>query len=66
MGGLIREAVRLYMREVEWRRLERYGRRRARDQGIAPKPHSGWWTNTGPKVPKPKPMWDVHFQVFGN
>ena len=36
MSGLIREALRLYMQEAEWRRLERYGTRRAREQSIAP------------------------------
>ncbi len=36
MSGLIREALRLYMQETDWRRLQRYGRRRAREQGIAP------------------------------
>ena len=36
MSGLVREALRLYMREAEGRRLERYGQRPARGQGIAP------------------------------
>ncbi len=36
MSGLIREALRLYMHEGEWRRLQRYGQRRGREQGIAP------------------------------
>ena len=36
MSGLIREALRLYIQEAEWRRLERYGSRRARERGIAP------------------------------
>ena len=36
MSGLIREALRLYMREADWRRLERYGQRRVRGQGSAP------------------------------
>ena len=36
MSELLREAIRLYMEEREWRRLERYGRLRAREQGIVP------------------------------
>ena len=36
MSGLIREALRLYMQEAEWRRLQRYGTRRAGEQGIGP------------------------------
>ena len=36
MSGLIREALRLYMQEAEWRRIQRFGQRRAREQGIAP------------------------------
>ena len=36
MSGLIREALRLYMQEAEWRRIQRYGQRRAREHGIAP------------------------------
>ena len=36
VSELLREAIRLYMEEREWRRLERYGRLRAREQGIAP------------------------------
>ena len=36
MSGLIREALRLYMQEAEWRRIQRHGQRRAREQGIAP------------------------------
>ena len=36
VSELLREAIRLYMEEREWRRLERYGRLRAREQGIVP------------------------------
>ncbi len=36
MSSLIREALRLYMDDHEWRSLVRYGQRRAREQGIAP------------------------------
>ncbi len=36
VSELLREAIRLYMEEREWRRLERYGRLRARGQGTAP------------------------------
>ena len=36
MSELVREALRVYMEEREWRRLQRYGRLRAREQGIAP------------------------------
>ncbi len=36
MSSLIREALRLYMDDREWRSLVRYGQRRAREQGIAP------------------------------
>ena len=36
MSQLIREALRLYMDDREWRILVRYGQRRAREQGIAP------------------------------
>ena len=36
MSELIREALRLYMDDREWRSLVRYGQRRAREQGIAP------------------------------
>ena len=36
MSQLIREALRLYMDDREWRSLVRYGQRRAREQGIAP------------------------------
>ena len=34
VSGLIREAIRLYMLEVECRRLERYGRQHARGQDV--------------------------------
>ena len=37
MSGLIREALRLYMQEAEWRRIQRYGQRRAREQGHRPR-----------------------------
>ena len=37
MSELLREALRQYMEEREWRRLERYGRLRAREQGITPR-----------------------------
>ena len=36
MSELVREALRLYMDDREWRSLVRYGQRRAREQGIAP------------------------------
>ena len=36
MSSLIREALRLYMDDREWRSLVRYGQRRAREQVIAP------------------------------
>lgn len=36
MSELVREALRVYMEEREWRRLERYGRLRAREQGTQP------------------------------
>ena len=36
MSELVREALRVYMDEREWRRLERYGRLRAREQGTTP------------------------------
>ena len=36
MSELVREALRVYMEEREWRRLQRYGRLRARERGIAP------------------------------
>ena len=36
MSELIREALRLYMDDREWRSLVRHGQRRAREQGIAP------------------------------
>ena len=36
MSELVREALRVYMEEREWRRLQRYGRLRAREQGIPP------------------------------
>ena len=36
VSELLREAIRLYTEEREWRRLERYGRLRAREQGITP------------------------------
>ena len=36
MSQLIREALRLYMDDREWRVLVRYGQRRAREQGISP------------------------------
>ena len=36
MSSLIREALRLYMDDREWRSLVRYGQHRAREQGIAP------------------------------
>ena len=35
VSGLIREPSRMYRREAEWRRLERYGRQRALGQDIA-------------------------------
>ncbi len=35
MSELVREALRVYMEEREWRRLQRYGRLRARERGIA-------------------------------
>ena len=36
MSELVREALRQYMEEREWRRLERYGRLRAREQDTTP------------------------------
>ena len=36
MSELVREALRQYMEEREWRRLERYGRLRAREQDARP------------------------------
>ena len=36
MSELIREALRLYMDDREWRSLVRHGQRCAREQGIAP------------------------------
>jgi CopG family transcriptional regulator/antitoxin EndoAI len=33
---LLREALRRYIEEREWRRLLRYGENRAREQGIGP------------------------------
>ena len=36
MSELIREALRLYMDDREWRSLVRHGQRRAREQGVAP------------------------------
>ncbi len=36
VSELLREAIRLYTEEREWRRLERYRRLRTRGQGIAP------------------------------
>ena len=36
MSELVREALRLYMDDREWRSVVRYGQRRAREQGIAP------------------------------
>ena len=36
MSELLQEAIGMYMEEREWRRLERYGRLSAREQGIAP------------------------------
>ena len=36
VSELLREAIRLYMEEREWRRLERYGRLRARRAGHRP------------------------------
>ena len=37
MSGLIREALRLYMQEAEWRRIQRYGQRRAPRAGHRPR-----------------------------
>jgi CopG family transcriptional regulator/antitoxin EndoAI len=34
---LLREALRRYIEEREWRRLLRYGENRAREQGIGPR-----------------------------
>ena len=36
MSELIREALRLYMDDREWRSLVHYAQRRAREQGISP------------------------------
>ena len=36
MSELIREALRLYMNDREWRSLLRHGQRRAREMGISP------------------------------
>ena len=36
VSELLRQAIRLFMEEREWRRLERYGRLRAGEQGVAP------------------------------
>ena len=36
VSELPREAIRLYIEEREWRRLQRYGRLRTSEQGIAP------------------------------
>ncbi len=35
LSQVIREALRLYMDNREWRRLVRFGQRRARGQGLA-------------------------------
>ena len=37
VSGLVREAIRLYMREANWGRVERYGRERARGAGRSPR-----------------------------
>ena len=44
MSELIREALRLYMDDREWRSLLRYGQRRAREMGISPEDvgATGW------------------------
>ena len=36
MSELIREALRTYIEEREWRRMVRYGALKAREQGISP------------------------------
>ena len=36
MSELLREALRLYMEDREWRRVQRYERMRAREQGVGP------------------------------
>ena len=36
MSELVREALRQYMEEREWRRLERHARRRTREQDTQP------------------------------
>ncbi len=35
-SALLREALRRYIEECEWKQLLRYGEQRAREQGIAP------------------------------
>ena len=34
MSELVREALRTYMEEREWRRMARYGEFKAREQGV--------------------------------
>ena len=51
MSELAREALRVYMEEREWRRLQRYGRLRARERGIASEDASPAGSSTG----KPRP-----------
>ena len=36
MSELLREALRQYIDERQWRSMERYGRRRAGEHGMAP------------------------------
>ena len=36
VSELLRQSIRLFMEERDWRRLERYGRLRSGGQGIAP------------------------------
>ena len=48
MSELIREALRLYMDDREWRSLLRYGQRRAREWESPRRMWSGSWKSTGP------------------
>ena len=41
MSELVREALRTYMEEREWRRMARYGEFKAREQGIVPEDAEG-------------------------
>lgn len=51
---LLREALRRYIEDREWRQVLRYGERRAREQGIGPKDVESLVRENRDKVNRPR------------